>query len=319
MAQEAIIYEGFYEGSELVSIRCYDFDGVEFTLNQNGQVLGTGVLADSLCQIVVAPLQVSEYDLYLTTNDANFRLLPPQPVVGSDEKLTGWQIPKMLAGEGGSISYEQYKELQATYPEQFRDFPDVYNPSLTINKNPNKDSLQAFAFANIIFSTERDSVYGTTTVTVRGVKNARGGYSIQFDDGVIGSINSKSYTVSGTYKVKVTDLSDSSNFLEESYGITINTTAPPATSIIENIPYIDKGYGENDGIGFVFCYCPEQVQFQVVGVSMAGEQPDGWIDGEGGQNNRWSRIIAGIPSGTQTLRVRVKDDITDSKTTTFIQ
>lgn len=319
MAQQAIIYEGFQEGSTLVSIRCYDFDGVEFTLNQNGEVLGSGILANSLCQIVVPPLQVSDYDLYLTVNEDSFRLMPPQPVTPSEESLTGWKIPKMVDDGSGAISIEAYRELQESDPEQYRDFPDVYDPNLTINKNPNKDSLQAFAFAQISFNTESVSVYNATTVTVRDVKNARGGFSIQFDDGVIGSINAKTYTTSGNYKVKVVDLADSTNFFEHTYSITINSSAPPVTSIIENIPYIDKGYGDYEGIGTCLCYCPLQVQFQVVGVTMAGQEPDGWIDAEGGQNNRWNRIIAGIPSGTNTLRVRVKSNIADTKSTTFVQ
>lgn len=318
MAQEAIIYEGFQEGSSLVLVRCYDVDGIVFTLNQNGVVLGTGILAYSLCQIVTAPLALSEYDLYLTTNDANFRLLPPQPVIASDEKLTGWKAIYMLMGAGGAISAQDYQALQATYPEQYRDFADVYDPTTTINKNPNKDSLQAFAFSKLAFSTEKDSVYGTTTVTVRNIKNARGGYSIQFDGGVLGSINAKAYTVSGTYKVKVIDLSDATNFYELSYGITINTSAPIPTTTIENL-WIDKGYGDIDGVGFCACYCASAVEFQVVGVTMAGENANGWIDGQGGQNNRWYRIISGIPAGTQTLKVRVKATIADTKTLTFIQ
>lgn len=318
MGQEAIIYEGYQEGSELVLVRCYDVDGVVFSLNQNGVVLGTGTLSNSLCEIVTTPLVLSTYDLYLTTNETGFRLMPPQPVTGSDLILSGWKVAKTLEAEGTTITAEMYRQFQALHPEQFRDIADVYDPALTVNKNPNKDSLQAFAFAKISFSTEKDAVYGTTTVTVRDVKNARGGYSIQFDGGVIGSINSKAYTVSGTYIVKVTDLADASNFSEYNYQITINATAPAPTSTIENL-WIDKGYGDIDGIGFCACYCPQPVEFQVVGVSMAGENPSGWIDGQGGQNNRWNRIIGGIPNGTGTLRVRVKANIADTKSITFIQ
>jgi hypothetical protein len=312
MAQVAYIFSGYEAGSVSTEVYCDMPSGTPIKLYQHEDLLGTGVLGtNKRCIITHLPLQDTGYSLEAYPIE---RLGFSQAVSGSDTILTGWVVPSEVNDNGIIITYQAWKLLSETNPERYREIADLFKPSLTLNTNPDKDSLLQLAKGKLIFSSSIDNQNGRTTISIAKVLNAYGGYTVQFDDGAIGTSLAKSYTVSGIYKVKVVDLDNASNFLEETFTVTIYNapTAPPTT--IGQLFYTPTYSIENPSAGFAKGYCTSQVEFK-----LNGAIPNGWVDGEGGENNFWVKIFDNVASGINYIECRVKNNIADTKTAEFIQ
>lgn len=301
MAELAYIYEGFTVGSTVVKIRCYDVDGLTILLYRGYDLLGTGTLTDSDCQITLSqPLTDTGESLIAYVGEMGMRTGGCQQIALSGNIVTGWETPSELFYEGGSQTYDDY------LADGNRELPDRWNPQVTKNITPETESLKAFALANIDCDLKVAETYGTTIVTVSNVRNARGGYTIQFDSGTIGTTPTKSYTVSGSYQVKIQDLG-SDNFVIKTYSFTIiPATTPPSTNIEQLWCY--KAYnagGTGINNGNVAGYAPSQLQFSIDGVST-------WRDGISGGNNQWYYNFGNIGTGAKVVRARIKSTPSDT-------
>jgi hypothetical protein len=315
MAQIAYIFSGYEEGSTKVEVYCDMPNGTSIFLYQHEDLLGTATLTNKRCEITItAPLTDNGYALEAYPVE---RLGYSQRVVSSNVQLTGWQTPSQVNYNGTVITYTAWQALMTTQPQQYREIADLFVPQLTTNKNPDKDSLLKLAKGKLTFSTEKIYENGKTVVTINDIQNAYGGYTVQFDNGAVGSGLSKIYTVSGTYNVRVVDLDNSANFKEETFTITIINYVAPVTTTIEQLAY-QPGYGDNGSgsfdVGYAVAYCPQQVEFRLLGAV-----PTGWVDGEGGSNNRWTRIFANVPSGANKIEARVKTNVSDYRQQDFTQ
>jgi len=295
MAELAYIYDGFTVGSTVVKIRCYDVDGLDILLYRGYDLLGSGELVDSDCQITLSqPLTDTGESLIAYVGEVGMRTGGCQQIALSGNIVTGWETPSELFYEEGSQSYEDY------LADGNRELPDRYHPQVTKNVTPETESLKAFALANIDCDLKITETYGTTIVTVNNVRNARGGYTIQFDSGTIGTTNTKSYTVSGSYQVKIQDLG-SANYVIKTYSFTIIPDTAPSSSIIEQF----WGFKDYKAGGEIGCdlsgYCTSQLQFSIDGIYSGV-----WLDGFSGGNRRWFYSFGPIPTGVRNIRTRVK-------------
>lgn len=303
MAELAYIYDGFTVGSTVVKIRCYDVDGLTILLYRGYDLLGTGTLTNSDCQITLSqPLTNTGESLIAYVGEVGMRTGGCQQIALSGNIVTGWETPTEVTIDGTPQSYDDY------LADGNRELPDRYNPQVTKNVTPETESLKSFALANIDCDLKITETYGTTTVTVTNVKNARGGYTIQFDGGTIGTTPTKAYTTSGSYQVKVQDLG-SSNYVIKSYSFTIiPATTPPSTNI-EQLwcykAYNASGVGINNGN--VAGYAPTQLQFSIDGI-LSGA----WFDGVSGGNKHWSYIFGNIGTGAKVVRARIKSNPSDT-------
>lgn len=302
MAELAYIYEGFTVGSTVVKIRCYDVDGLTILLYRGYDLLGTGTLTDSDCQITLSqPLTDTGESLIAYVGEVGMRTGGCQQIAQSGNIVTGWETPNELFYEGGSQTYEDY------LADGNRELPDRWNPQVTKNITPETESLKSFALANIDCDLKITETYGTTIVTVSNVKNARGGYTIQFDSGTIGTTPTKNYTTSGSYQVKIQDLG-SANFVIKTYSFTIIPATTPPTTAIEQFWCFKDFIASAGNTASLNGYCSSQLQFRIDGLLSSN-----WIDGIPAGNNRYYYIFGNVGTGAKTVRTRVKSDITDTK------
>ena len=314
MADIPIIVNGYEVGATQTEVYCDVVNATLIVLYQNEDLLGTGNIVSKRCIITHLPLVQNGYALEAYTLERKGK---SQVVVSNNVELTGWVLPSEVVYQGVTMTYTAWQLLANTNPTQYREIADLFKPQLTTNTNPDKDSLLKISKSALIFSNEKIYENGRTFVTIKDIQNAYGGYTVQFDDGAVGSSLQKIYTVSGTYKVKVVDLDNPLNFKEESYTITIQNILLPVVSTIEQLGY-RPGYGDNGSgdfdVGDAVAFCPNQVEFRLLGAV-----PSGWIDGEGGQDRRWYRIFANVPAGLNKIEARVKSSVADFKEQIFTQ
>jgi len=309
MAERAYVYEGAFIGSTEIKVRCFDSSGTFIYLYQGDSQLGLSFLENSEAVFIIPPLQYSPEGLIAYVDEIGNRTGGVTPISLKDEtkEYTGWKTPDTISINGQpDVSYEDWKTATGL------ELPDIYEPSLMVNNNPSIDSLLSFANAKIVFDLVINNNAGSSIVTVSNVKNNKGGFTIKFDNGIVGSNTTKTYTTAGTYQVTVTDTSDSENILTKTY--TLAPTAPeiPSTSAIEFF-WIDPSTNEMGELGgFTAGFCSSQLQFKV-----DGYYGDAWVDGEGGSNNRWHKIFGNLARGTTvTVRARVKSNTSDTKSLT---
>lgn len=302
MAELAYIYEGFTVGSTVVKIRCYDVNGLTILLYRGYDLLGTGTLTNSNCQITLSqPLTDTGESLIAYVGEVGMRTGGCQQIALSGNIVTGWETPSELFYEGGSQSYDDY------LADGNRELPDRWNPQVTKNITPETESLKAFALANIDCDLKITETYGTTIVIVSNVRNARGGYTIQFDGGTIGTTTTKSYTVSGSYQVKIQDLG-SDNYIIKTYSFTIIPATTPPTTAIEQFWCFKDFIVSSGNTANLNGYCSSQLQFRVDGLLSSN-----WIDGIPAGNNRYYYNFGNVGTGAKTVRTRVKSNISDTK------
>lgn len=312
MAQIAYIFSGYEVGSTSTDVYCDMPSGTSIKLYQHEDLLGTGILGtNKRCVITHAPLHDTGYSLEAYPIE---RLGYSQAVVGSDTILTGWVIPTEVNDNGIIYTYQAWQLLAETNPEQYRAIADLFKPSLTINNNPDKDSLLKLAQGKLVFSSNVQIENTRATISIKSILNAYGGYTVQFDDGAIGTSLAKTYTVSGVYKVKVVDLDNADNFLEETFSITIPNVPSVPPSTIGQLYYWPTYSQENPRAGIANAICASQVEFKLIGAV-----PSGWVDSEGGDNNRWYKIFDNVASGLNLIECRVKNNIADYKSQEFTQ
>jgi hypothetical protein len=302
MAELAYIYDGFTSGSTTVSIRCFDTDGLTILLYRGYDLLGTGTLIDSDCQISLSqPLTNTGESLIAYVDEVGMRTGGCQQILDSGIDATGWEYPLNVIIDGESQSYEDY------LADGNRELPDRWNPQVTKNITPETESLKSFALANIDCDLLITETYGTTIITVSNVKNARGGYTIQFDGGTIGSTTTKTYTVSGSYQVKIQDLG-SSNFVIKTYSFTIiPSSTPPSTAIEQFWCYKDYNTSFAGNTASLNGYCSSKLQFRIDGILGST-----WVDGISGGNDRWYYIFGNVGTGAKVVRSRVKSTPSDT-------
>lgn len=287
----AYIIDGFVKNSTQVTVLANYANGTTVLVYSGNNLLGSATLTNSYATVTVPSLGLGQpIEAYITTrgNATGGAVL----VVESLDELTGFQVPETVVVDGTTYTYEDFIT-------EFGDqIASIYNPSTNINRVPEVDVIKEVIPFKVNFDLEIVQALGSTQVTVKNVTGSVGSYVYKFDSDISGNTAYKNYTVSGTYKVRVTDSNNSANYLERTYTLVVQPASPPAVTDIWGAGYFITYNTPSGNVVSFSAHATSSIEFRINGVGT-------WVSTTNTDGDRYYATVGGVASGTYTYEVRL--------------
>jgi hypothetical protein len=305
---KAIIYDGFYMGSEVVEVlvNSSTVGATVFVYDEDSlDLLGSKVRSGSdIFSVPVAPLSSARIIAFV--NEWGCDTYGGVEVLASREEPTGWLLPV--------VDYQNTPTALGDYDETaLVSQPMRYDASLR-NRAARLYARQVLEYAqspiyfrlNTVYSFGAGSVR-QCTVFVTGVFNAKSSYVVNINGpGVNVNAISATFTVNGNVTVTVTETGGPTRVVSETINVSPTTMPAPPDPVVSTIfMYFYNSYLTSaDGyILQMIARCPSQVQFSQNGST--------WIDGSLSGANEYSHVFGNVTPGIYTVYARVKSNPTD--------
>lgn len=301
MAQ-AIITDGFVADSTSVTVVAEVANATAVLVydDANKELLGSGTITANVSTVTLSgPLYAGQRIIaYLVTfGDGTYGAVV---VTESDTEYTGWKTVTEVDG----VPYADYLAAGGAA------LPEIYDPEGCRNTSRDRDFVSSLLATAISFNLRLiETQAGTIQVIVEDIRHAIGGAIIKFDGDTAGATSSKTYSVNGSYQVKIWAANQiEADAITKEYTLTMPTAVTTFGSDIYDLAYrVDYGNTSSPGNRPIdmMAYTNQAVEFQIDGEVS-------WTTGTlayGGSGTREYRLSGQfLAVGTYTIRSRRLSD-----------
>lgn len=293
----AIITSGFQSNSNTVGVSANVTDGTVILLydDETKVLIGSGAIGDGAVSITASPVLYSGQRIIAYVSEFGNDTYGAVIVTESDTENTGWKIPETVDG----VPYGTYLLSGGDH------LPDLYTPEECRNISRDMDAIERVIDIPITFKLRQiESQAGTIQILIEDIQNAIGGCLVKFDSDPQGTTTSKTYSVNGTYTLKVWGANQTiADAITKTYVLVMPTsTVNFGANVIDLYAQIDFGSSGSPGQKVIMLVAHSTVacELQIDGVFT-------WTDAivqVVGLAFRSNQVY--ISAGTYTIRARNK-------------
>lgn len=292
----AVIAQGFYAGSDSVLVYADSPDGTLIRLfdDESKVEIGSSELALGRTTIELAEVLFEGQRIIAYVDQFGEKTFGAVIVLQNELENTGWKVPESVNG----VPYDEYLEAGGVA------LPALYSPETCRNLVFDRQNSAKVLSLPLTFNLRiLESQGGTVQVSIENISGAVGGFLTRFDGDSIGTDVSKTYSVNGTYQLKIWSADQT-----EADAITANysLTMPSAVfefedNVVDLYPQMDLGYTGEPGKRVIIlnCHCLVPVEFQIDGLFT-------WEDGIWNSPLGMRANTKVIAAGEYTIRARNK-------------
>ena len=291
----AIITSGFEGGSGAVNVSAAVADATTVLIydDESKVLLGSGTVTDSEAAISVSPVLFVGQRIIAFVTAFGSDTYGAVIVTETGFENTGWKTPITVDGE----TYEDYLSDGGVV------LPMVYDPISCRNVTADRDAIAAIMAIPLTFTLRvKENQAGTVVVSVENIQNAIGGFLIKFDADTAGTGTEKTYTVNGSYQMKIWGANQTeADAIIKTYTLVMpSVIVEHGANVIDLFTQVDFGYAGTSKVIQLVAHSSVMCQFKIDGLF-------DWTDGIWQKTGLAVRSETPlITAGDYTIRARNK-------------